>query len=104
MAFPIVSPGSMPVRTTIWSSRAPAPQDRQAVRCGLHSDRARRGVPVARERRLVSRLPIRLRITLAFAGVMAVLLAALGLFIYLRFQAQLNEAINNGLISRAKDV
>jgi two-component system, OmpR family, sensor kinase len=52
----------------------------------------------------VRRLPIRLRITLAFAGVMAVLLAGLGLFIYLRFQAHLNEEINNGLISRAKDV
>jgi two-component system, OmpR family, sensor kinase len=50
------------------------------------------------------RLSIRLRITLAFAGVMAILLAGLGLFIYLRFQDQLNETINNGLISRAKDV
>jgi two-component system OmpR family sensor kinase len=52
----------------------------------------------------VRRLSIRLRITLAFAGVMAVLLAGLGFFIYLRFESQLNEAINNGLISRAKDV
>jgi two-component system OmpR family sensor kinase len=52
----------------------------------------------------VRRLSIRLRITLAFAGVMAILLAGLGLFIYLRFQDQLNETINNGLISRAKDV
>ena len=50
------------------------------------------------------RLSIRLRITIAFAGVMAVLLAGLGLFIYLRFENQLNEAINNGLISRAQDV
>ena len=50
------------------------------------------------------RLSIRLRITLAFAGVMAILLAALGFFIYLRFEAQLNDAINNGLTSRAQDV
>ncbi len=50
------------------------------------------------------RLSIRLRITIAFAGVMAVLLAGLGLFIYLRFESQLNETINNGLISRAQDV
>ena len=50
------------------------------------------------------RLSIRLRITTAFAGVMAVLLAGLGLFIYLRFENQLNETINNGLISRAQDV
>jgi signal transduction histidine kinase len=35
---------------------------------------------------------------------MAVLLAGLGLFIYLRFESQLNETINNGLISRAQDV
>ena len=35
----------------------------------------------------MSRLPIRLRVTLAFAGAMAVLLSGLGLFIYLRFDA-----------------
>jgi signal transduction histidine kinase len=52
----------------------------------------------------VRRLSIRLRITIAFAGVMAVLLAGLGLYIYLRFENQLNETINNGLISRAQDV
>jgi two-component system OmpR family sensor kinase len=52
----------------------------------------------------VKRLSIRLRITLAFAVVMAVLLTALGTFIYLRFRTQLDETINNGLISRAQDV
>jgi two-component system OmpR family sensor kinase len=52
----------------------------------------------------VKRLSIRLRITLAFAVVMAVLLTALGMFIYLRFEAQLDETINTGLISRAQDV
>jgi signal transduction histidine kinase len=52
----------------------------------------------------VRRLSIRLRITLAFAGVMAVLLAGLGLFIYLRFQDHLDESIDNGLISRAQEV
>ena len=67
-------------------------------------DRARRRIPAPRDQGVVTRLSIRLRITLAFAGVMAILLAGLGLFIYLRFQDQLNEAINNGLISRAKDV
>ena len=50
------------------------------------------------------RLSIRLRITLAFAGVMAILLAGLGLFIYLRFESHLDESIDNGLISRAQDV
>jgi two-component system OmpR family sensor kinase len=52
----------------------------------------------------VKRLSIRLRITLAFGVVMAVLLTALGTFIYLRFRTQLDETINNGLISRAQDV
>jgi two-component system OmpR family sensor kinase len=52
----------------------------------------------------VSRLPIRLRLTLAFAGVMAVVLAALGLFIYARFQHQLDSTIDQGLHNRADDV
>jgi signal transduction histidine kinase len=52
----------------------------------------------------VRRLSIRLRITLAFAGAMAILLAGLGLFIYLRFESHLDESIDNGLISRAQDV
>ena len=52
----------------------------------------------------MKRISIRLRITLAFAIVMAVLLTALGMFIYLRFRAQLDETIDNGLISRAQDV
>ena len=51
----------------------------------------------------MSRLPIRARVTLAFAGVMAVLLAGLGLFIYLRYEAQLNETIEQGLRSRAAE-
>ncbi|KAA0273287.1 MAG: HAMP domain-containing protein [Acidobacteria bacterium] len=51
----------------------------------------------------MSRLPIRTRVTLAFSGVMAVLLAALGLFIYLRYESQLNETIEQGLRSRAAE-
>jgi heavy metal sensor kinase len=50
------------------------------------------------------RIPIRIRITLAFAGVMAILLVALGLFIYLRFESQLDETIDQGLRSRAGEV
>jgi two-component system OmpR family sensor kinase len=52
----------------------------------------------------VTRLPIRLRVTLAFAGVMAIVLLAVGLFLYLRLEAQLNESIDNGLRSRATEV
>ncbi len=52
----------------------------------------------------MTRIPIRLRVTLAFAGAMAVLLAALGLFIYVRYGSQLDEAIDQGLRSRADEV
>ncbi len=52
---------------------------------------------------IVNRLPIKARVTLAFAGVMAVLLAGLGLFIYLRYESQLNETIEQGLRSRAAE-
>ena len=67
------------------------------VRDQLDPDRSRRRLPAPRERRVVRGISIRLRVTLAFAGVMAVLLAGLGLFLYLRFETQLNESINNGL-------
>lgn len=52
----------------------------------------------------MSRLPIRLRITLAFATAMAVVLGALGLFIYLRYERQLNETIDQGLQNRGGDL
>ena len=52
----------------------------------------------------MSRAPIKLRVTLAFAAAMAVLLTALGLFIYLRHEQQLNEIIDQGLRSRADEV
>ncbi len=52
----------------------------------------------------MSRIPIRIRITIAFAGVMALLLTALGLFIYVRFGDQLDHAIDQGLRSRAKEI
>ncbi len=52
----------------------------------------------------MSRIPIRIRITIAFAGAMALLLTALGLFIYLRFGDQLDHTIDQGLRSRAKEV
>ena len=50
------------------------------------------------------RLPIRVRVTLGFAGAMAVLLGGLGLFIYVRYASQLDEAIDQGLRSRADEV
>lgn len=47
---------------------------------------------------------IRLRVTLAFAAVMTIVLGATGVFVYLRFGAELDNATNNGLRSRAGDV
>ena len=48
----------------------------------------------------MERLPIRVRVTLAFAGVMAVVLTAAGLFVYLRLAHELDETINQGLRAR----
>jgi signal transduction histidine kinase len=49
-------------------------------------------------------LPIRLRVTLVFAGIMAVLLAATGLFLRLRLEANLDQSINGDLRSRTADL
>jgi signal transduction histidine kinase len=49
-------------------------------------------------------MPIRLRVTLAFVAVMTIVLGAVGLFVYLRFRAELDNTINAGLRSRATDV
>ncbi len=53
---------------------------------------------------MLSRASIRLRVTLAFAAVMTIVLGATGVFVYLRFSSELDNAINNGLRSRAGDV
>ena len=50
------------------------------------------------------RVPIRLRVTLAFTAAMALVLLAVGLFLYYRLEAQLDESIDNGLRSRAGEV
>jgi len=52
----------------------------------------------------LNRLPIRTRVTLAFASVMAVVLGGLGLFLYLRLGTELDATITEGLRSRAADV
>ncbi|MFN2612234.1 MAG: sensor histidine kinase [Solirubrobacterales bacterium] len=49
-------------------------------------------------------MPIRPRVTLVFAGVMAVLLAGLGLFVFERFRSDLDDSIDEGLRSRAEQV
>jgi signal transduction histidine kinase len=45
-----------------------------------------------------------MRVTLVFALVMAIVLGATGVFVYLRFGAELDSTINAGLRSRAGDV
>jgi len=55
-------------------------------------------------RALTARLPIRVRVTLAFTAVMAVVLGATGLFVYLRLGAELDATVDRGLRSRAGDV
>jgi two-component system OmpR family sensor kinase len=52
----------------------------------------------------LSRLPIRIRLTLAFTLVLAVVFAATGLFLYLRLASGLDRAINQGLRTRSADV
>jgi signal transduction histidine kinase len=53
---------------------------------------------------VASRASLRLKLTLAFALVSAVLLASLGCFVYARFQAGLDQSLNDGLSARASDV
>lgn len=49
-------------------------------------------------------LPIRAKVTLIATGMMAVGLALVGLFVYLRFTAQLTETVDAGLSSRADQI
>lgn len=51
----------------------------------------------------MSRLPIRIRVTVSFAAVMAVVLAVVGLFLYLRLEHQLDESIDSGLLARGAE-
>jgi heavy metal sensor kinase len=51
----------------------------------------------------MSRIPIRIRLTLAFVLALGVVLAALGLVVYTRFEDSLNDNIDRALRSRATD-
>lgn len=50
------------------------------------------------------RLPIRARLTLAFAAMMAVVLVAAGLFLFLRLRSDLLQAVDAGLRSRGQAI
>jgi two-component system, OmpR family, sensor kinase len=49
-------------------------------------------------------MPLRIRVTLAFAVAMALVLAAFGSFLYLQTKAQLDESVDDTLEQRAADV
>jgi two-component system OmpR family sensor kinase len=53
---------------------------------------------------MLSRLPIRIRLTLVFAGVIAIVLAATGSFVYVRLGGSLSHSLNQDLRARADDV
>jgi heavy metal sensor kinase len=53
---------------------------------------------------LFPRVPIRLRLTLAFVVAMAIVLSAIGLFVYVRLDAALDGTIDQSLRGRADDV
>src|ERR671923_1690100 len=50
------------------------------------------------------RLPIRLRLTIAFAGVLTAVLGASGLVLYTEFERDLDEVIDRDLNARAADM
>ena len=50
---------------------------------------------------MLKRLPIRLRLTAAFAVAMLLVLVGAALFVYLRLKADLDESVNEGLKTRA---
>lgn len=53
---------------------------------------------------VLARLPTRVRVALPFTAVMAVLLAAAGLFLYVRLGHALSSTLDRGLRSRAGDI
>ncbi len=52
----------------------------------------------------VGRLPIRLKLTLGFSGVMALMLTTIGAFLYLHFVAGLDASVNQALRARATQI
>src|SRR4051794_22664933 len=96
-ASPTARPStSASARTTSASSSSPTPRRLQTTAPSRAMTREA-GSPLGR-------LPVRVRVTLAFAGVMAVVLLATGLFVYLRLASDLDATIDQGLRSRASDV
>ena len=62
------------------------------------------GYRLRRDGGSLSRLPIRVRMTAAFALAMTLLIAAMGVFVYERQESNLDEIVNTSLRSRSDDV
>jgi two-component system OmpR family sensor kinase len=54
--------------------------------------------------RSLARLPIRAKLTLAYTGLIALMLGGIGLFLYFHFKAGLDSGLNGTLSARADDV
>src|SRR5206468_7793780 len=81
----------------------PAREDRPAVRAPGDRDCPRCGLPAAAGRRLMASVPIRVRLTLPFALAMALVLAALGSFVYVRVGSTLLASVDAGLRGQSKE-
>src|SRR4051812_22255289 len=89
----------------------PAREDRRAVRGALDRDRPWARVPAAPGRRaeragvtLLSRLPLRRRVTGTFTLAAAAVLAVLGVYLHVRLVHQLDDQIASALQQRRQDV
>src|SRR5438552_8305139 len=75
-------------------------EGRSSLRPRLDSDGARRRLPAAAE---MSRLPIRLRLTLAFAVAMAAVLTAMSLLVYIRVADSLLASVDQTLRAQGRE-
>jgi two-component system, OmpR family, sensor kinase len=57
-----------------------------------------------RAKGVLRRLPIRVKLTLAYVGVIALMLSGISLFLYLNFRSGVDNALNTTLRTRADDV
>lgn len=92
--------GSLPIVTSERSSGAALPAASWPALPGRQTLATRRASAACR----LARLSTRLRLTVAFAAVMALVLTGTGLFLYLRFESELDRTIDQSLRTQATDV
>src|SRR5680860_1182882 len=81
----------------------PARKGGPPIRPQLDRDHSRLGLPAA-SMNILRRFPIRLRLTLAFAVAMGVVLAIIGAFVYVGLSTAIDSSIDTGLRTRAGDI